>query len=200
MQFGRLCLSSDGGTNSTLSMPDGISIVNFADSSSGRLVQRGESRSGQLERRLFRRRAAANYFWEQCQRVDGRPTRANSISQSRRRPGGNLSGENAPTGELVPKAGGAAGDLALHPQPAGMQVQLQGEIGSTYSIETSTDLVHWCRGRTKWIRRHDYFNRHRRDELSRAVLSRAADYLPRDRARPSVCAPHEVGIGARAGD
>jgi hypothetical protein len=47
------------------------------------------------------------------------------------------------TGEVVPKAEGAPPDLRLAQQPAGMQVTLQGELGSTYSIEASTDAVHW---------------------------------------------------------
>jgi hypothetical protein len=33
--------------------------------------------------------------------------------------------------------------MSLSPQPGGMQVTLQGVAGRTYSIETSTDLVHW---------------------------------------------------------
>jgi len=33
--------------------------------------------------------------------------------------------------------------MALSPQPGGMRVTLQGTPGHTYSIETSTDLVHW---------------------------------------------------------
>jgi hypothetical protein len=33
--------------------------------------------------------------------------------------------------------------MALSTQSNGMQVKLQGETGRTYTIETSTDLVHW---------------------------------------------------------
>src|SRR6185312_12405437 len=58
--------------------------------------------------------------------------------------GGTYPARMLATGEIVPASGAALpASMALSPQPGGMQVILQGEAGRVYSIETSTDLVHW---------------------------------------------------------
>jgi hypothetical protein len=143
MQFGRLCLSSDGGTNSILSLPDAASVVHFADSSA-------VAWSNAVN--LIVDHWSGAYFGGARQQInfgnDAGALADGQLGQIQFRnpagvPAGIYTARMLATGELVPKAEGAPPALVLARQPAGMQVRLQGEVGSTYSIETSTDMVHW---------------------------------------------------------
>jgi hypothetical protein len=142
MRFGSVFLSSTGATNSTLVMPVGASIVRFANSS-GVLWSNGsvlmvENWSGSL--------AGSG----QQQIIFGNSTSALTAQQLAQiqflNPAGLVPGAYAArilaTGEIVPDPG-VARFLTLNRQSNGMQLMLQGQIGSNYSIEASTDLVHW---------------------------------------------------------
>jgi hypothetical protein len=144
MQFGRLCLSNGGNTNSSIYLPAGASILRFADSSgvvwSNEPVLMVQGWSGALggggqQQIIFGNSAAA--------------LKAGQVSKIQfQNPAGLAAGiysaKILASGEIVPSSGVATlASMALAPQPGGMQVTLQGQAGRTYSIEVSTDLVHW---------------------------------------------------------
>jgi hypothetical protein len=142
VRLGPLVLGS--GTNSTLYMVSPTSIMNFADSSAAvwpddsMLTVQGWS--GSL------------YGGGQQQIIFGKNSSALTTAQLAHiqfyNPAGLTNGmypaRLLASGEIVPASGVASrANMSLSPQPGGMQVMLQGEPGHTYSIETSTDLVHW---------------------------------------------------------
>ena len=142
LQFGRLFLSNAGLTNSTLNVPSGANVVHFADSSgvtwSNGPVLVVENWSGSLfgggqQQIIFGNNAAALIAQQLGQIQFLNPAGLAA---------GTYSARILPTGEIVPNPG-AARLLKLNRQPNGMQLTLQGEIGSNYSIEASTDLLHW---------------------------------------------------------
>ncbi|HLX72630.1 MAG TPA: hypothetical protein VKV04_23660 [Verrucomicrobiae bacterium] len=143
-QFGRLELSSDGNTNSTLSMPAGASIIRFADSS-GQTWSNGpslmiENWSGSpygsgAQQIIFGKSAGALTAQQLAQIQFQNPTGlASGIYPARIL----SSGEIVPDPVVAPQP-----QLALQPQANGMRLTLQGVSGSNYAIEVSTDLVHW---------------------------------------------------------
>jgi hypothetical protein len=145
VQFGPLLLANGGGTNSTLSMVSSASVIEFADSSSltwsNDTVLIVESWSGSLngggpQQILFGKNSQALTSAQVAQIQFHNPA---GLAE------GTYPARILATGEIVPATGGApAVSMALSPQPGGMQVILQGETGRSYSIETSTDLVHWA--------------------------------------------------------
>jgi hypothetical protein len=142
VQLGPLLLGN--GTNSTLYMVSPTSIMNFANSSSlawaddSLLTVEGWSGSP--------------YGGGQQQINFGKNSGALTSGQLAHiqfhDPAGLASGmypaRILANGEIVPTSGTTSqASMSLSPQPGGMQVTLQGTPGRTYSIETSTDLVHW---------------------------------------------------------
>jgi len=144
VQLGALCLASGGNTNSTLYLVSPTSIVNFANSSSV---------TWSNEAMLIIEDWTGSLFGGGSQQIIfGNDSNALTSSQLAHiqfhNPAGLANGFYSArflsNGEIVPSAGGAMPtSMALQPQPGGMQLKLQGEAGRTYSIETSTDLVHW---------------------------------------------------------
>jgi hypothetical protein len=144
MQFGRLCLSNGGNTNSTVHLPSGASVLHFADSSSvtwsnePMLMVDGWSGSlfgGGPQQIIFGNNAGALTAGQlgkiQFQNPAGLAA-------------GTYPAKILASGEIVPNSGAAVpASMALAQQPGGMQVTLQGEAGRTYCIEVSTDMVHW---------------------------------------------------------
>jgi hypothetical protein len=148
VQLGTLALGS--GTNSTLNLVSPASIMNFADSSSlawaddSMLTVAGWSGSpygGGRQQIIFGKNSSAL-------------TSAQLAHVQFQNPAGLATGiypaRLLASGEIVPASGATSrANMSLSPQPGGMQVTLQGVAGRTYSIETSTDLVHW----TPWTNR-----------------------------------------------
>lgn len=144
VQFGPLQLATGSSTNSTLYFPSGASIVRFADSSavtwSNGVSLVIEDWSGSLygggrQQIVFGTNAAALTAVQVGQIQFQNPAGLAA---------GTYPAEILPDGEVVPNFGGALPvSMALARQPAGMQLTLQGEPGRTYTIETSTDMVHW---------------------------------------------------------
>jgi len=145
VQLGALCLASGGNTNSTLYLVSPNSVINFADSSgitwSNEPVLVVEGWNGSL------------YGGGRQQIVFGKNAGALTSAQLRQiqfhNPAGLADGTYParilPSGEIVPASSAALPvSMALNPQPEGIQVLLNGEAGHVYSIETSTDLVHWA--------------------------------------------------------
>jgi hypothetical protein len=145
VQLGPLRLATGGSTNSWLYMVSPSSIVNFAKSSAKAWSPEPmliiEGWSGSL------------YGGGSHQIVFGNDSNALSSTQLAHiqfhNPAGLTNGmypaRILSNGEIVPSVGGALpANMALQSQPGGMQVKLQGEAGRTYSIETSTDLMHWA--------------------------------------------------------
>jgi len=143
-QFGSLLLGNGGDTNSTICMPPDAGVLQFADSSSltwsneALLVIEGWSGSlfgGDKEQIIFGTNASA--------------LTTNQLAQIQFHNPAGLAAGTYPakillTGEIVPNSGAPLhADLALNVQSNGMQINLRGEAGRSYSIETSTDLVHW---------------------------------------------------------
>lgn len=144
VQFGRVCLSDGGSTNSTLYMPSGPSVVRFADSSSMTwsndplLVIQGWSGSlngGGPQQIIFGNSSTALTATQLAQIQFQNPAGLAA---------GNYPAKILSTGEVVPSTSAPMHpSMDLKPQPGGMQLTLHGEAGRTYSIEVSTDLVNW---------------------------------------------------------
>lgn len=145
-QFGvlQLLISAGGFTNSIVSMPAGDSVVRFGNSSgetwsNGSLLTiqnwSGSLHGGGQQEIIFGNSPGALTAQQLAQIQFQNPAGlANGIY-----PAKILS-----SGEIVPESVVApAPQLALQPQANGMKLTLQGETGSNYSIEVSTDLVHW---------------------------------------------------------
>jgi hypothetical protein len=148
VQLGELYLGGDNTgsiTNSTLYLVSPTSVVNFADSRTqgwqdGSMLViegwRGSLFGGGQQQIVFGKNAGAL-------------TSAQLAHIQFHKPAGLAAGtypaRMLATGEIVPASGTPVpASMSLTPQPAGMQVILQGEAGRVYSIETSTDLVHWA--------------------------------------------------------
>lgn len=144
LQFGPLFIGGDATNNSTIYMPSNTAIVNFADSS-GVTWSNGpslivENWSGSL--------AGGG----QQQIVFGNNSSALTAQQLAQiqfhNPAGLAAGDYPATilstGEIVPRADfPTQASISIAPQSNGIQLTLQGQAGRTYSIEVSTDLVHW---------------------------------------------------------
>lgn len=144
MQFGRLCLSSGGNTNSTIVMPAGASVLRFADSSSvmwsnePMLMVQGWSGSpfGCGQQQIIFGNSASALTAGQLGKIQFQNPAGLAA--------GIYSAKILANGEIVPNSGAALPvNMALAQQPGGMQVTLEGEAGRSYSVEVSTDLVHW---------------------------------------------------------
>jgi len=145
VQLGALCLANDGNTNSTLYLVSPASIVNFADSSSvtwsnePMLIVEGWSGS------LFGGGAQQIVFGNNSNALTSTQLAHIQFHNPAALTNGIYPARILSNGEIVPSTGGAlVASMALQSQPGGMQVTLQGEAGRTYTIETSTDLVHWA--------------------------------------------------------
>ena len=144
VQLGQLCLASGGSTNSTLYMVSPASVMTFADGSSitwsneATLIIEGWSGSlsgGGQQQIVFGKNANA---------LTGAQVHQIQFHDPAGLAAGMYPARMLPTGEIVPASGSTpAANMALAAQSNGMQVVLHGEAGHTYSIETSTDLVHW---------------------------------------------------------
>jgi len=145
VQLGALCLASGGNTNSTLYLVSPISIVNFTDSSSvtwsnePMLIIEGWSGS------LFGGGAQQIVFGQNSNALTSTQLAHIQFHNPAGLANGMYPARMLSNGEIVPAVSGAArpASMALESQPGGMRVTLQGEAGRTYTIETSTDLVHW---------------------------------------------------------
>ena len=143
-QFGKLLLSADGAANSILYMPVGASIVNFANSSgivwSNTVNLVVDSWSGALlgggpQQIIFGNNASALTTGQLAQIQFQNPV---GLAP------GVYPAKILANGEIVPNSGTVStARLSLSGHPGGIQLTLQGEPGRTYSIEVSTDLVHW---------------------------------------------------------
>jgi len=144
VRFGALCLGDYGTSDSTLSMPGGPCTVAFGDCSgvtwsnqTGLIVENwnGSLAGGGQQQIIFG--AGANAL------------KASQLAQIQFDNPAGLAAGTYPakilsSGEIVPSSGvPLRPNIALSAQSNGMQVKLQGESGRTYTIETSTDLVHW---------------------------------------------------------
>ena len=147
VQFGPLSLggANSGATNSTLYLVSPTSILNFGDSSgqawgdNSLLVIEGwtGSLSGSGPQQIVFGKNSGGLTSTQLAHIQFHNPAGLT---NRMYPARILS-----NGEIVPAVGGALpASMALQSQPGGMQIKLQGEAGRTYSIETSTDLVHWA--------------------------------------------------------
>lgn len=143
-QFGSLELSSVGNTNTILSMPAGANMVRFADSS-GQTWSNGPSL-------MIENWNGSLYGGGQQQIIFGNSAgalTAQQLTQIQFQNPAGLAGGSYPakilsSGEIVPDPVIApSSQLALQPQANGMKLTLQGVSGSNYTIEVSTDLVHW---------------------------------------------------------
>lgn len=145
VQLGRLCLASGGNTNSTLFLSSPSSKISFADSSGvtwskemSLMVEgwNGSLLGGGSQQIVFGKNAGALTSAQVGQIQFHNPA---GLAE------GTYPARILSTGEMVPVSAAALpASMALSPQPGGMQVILKGEAGHVYSIETSTDLVHWA--------------------------------------------------------
>lgn len=145
VQFGQLNLSSGGNTNSILSMPDGSGTLHFANSS-GVLWSNGpvlvvQNWSGSLygggQQQIVFGSSAMGLTAQQLAQVQ--------FQNPAGLPSGTYPARILPTGEIVPNAGGPLpAQLSLQVQANGMQLTVQGQSGHNYSVQVSTDLVHWA--------------------------------------------------------
>lgn len=143
-QFGALNLSSGGGTNSILVMPAGLSVVHFADSSSqvwsngpSLIIEnwRGSFYGGGRQQIIFGNSLGALTEQQLTQVQFQNPAGVAA---------GIYSAKILTTGEIVPNPPFVLPpQLGLQPQANGMKVTLQGETGSNYAVQVSTDMVHW---------------------------------------------------------
>jgi hypothetical protein len=146
VQFGPLSLGGPigGATNSTIYMVSPTSILKFADSSgqdwdtNSLLVIEGWTGS------LFGGGSQQIIFGNDSNALTSSQLAHIQFHDPAGLANGLYPARILSNGEIVPSSGGASSaSMALQPQPGGMQLKLQGEAGRTYSIETSTDLVHW---------------------------------------------------------
>jgi len=145
VQLGALCLASGGNTNSTLYLVSPTSIVNFANSSSvtwsnePTLIIEGWNGS------LFGGGSQQIVFGNDSNALTSTQLAHIQFHDPAGFANGTYPAKILSNGEIVPSATVAApASMALLSQPGGMRVTLQGEAGRTYTIETSTDLVHWA--------------------------------------------------------
>ncbi|HWD92182.1 MAG TPA: hypothetical protein VG938_07520 [Verrucomicrobiae bacterium] len=144
VQFGRVCLGDGGNTNSTLYMPSGASVVHFADSSSMTWSNdpvliianwSGSPLGGGAQQIIFGNSSAALTAAQLAQIQFQNPVGLAA---------GTYPAKILSSGEIVPVSSAPAHpNMALKPQPSGMQITLRGEAGRTYCIEVSTDMVNW---------------------------------------------------------
>lgn len=144
VQFGPLQLSTGGNTNSIISMPSGASTLHFADSSSVAwssvptlFVQNwsGSLYGGGQQQIIFGNSSTALTAQQLAQIQFQNPAGLSS---------GNYPARILATGEIVPSSGGALPTtLGLRPQSNGMLLSVQAQAGHNYSVQVSTDLVHW---------------------------------------------------------
>ncbi|HEX4263405.1 MAG TPA: hypothetical protein VH597_03615 [Verrucomicrobiae bacterium] len=144
MQFGRLCLSDGGNTNSTLYLPSGASLVHFADSSSMTWSNDSILIIANWSGSLFGGGAQQIIFGNSSTALIAAQFAQIQFQNPAGLAAGTYPARILSSGEIVPDTGRpTCPNMALKPQSIGMQVTLQGEPGRTYSIEVSTDLVHW---------------------------------------------------------
>jgi hypothetical protein len=144
IQFGRICLSDGGNTNSTLYMPSGASVVHFADSSSMTWSNDSVLIIANWSGSLFGGGAQQIIFGNSSTALTAAQLPQIQFQNPASLAAGTYPARILSSGEIVPNTGGPTRpSMALKPQSTGMQVSLQGEPGRTYSIEVSTDLVHW---------------------------------------------------------
>jgi hypothetical protein len=144
VQFGRLQLSTGGNTNSIISMPSGASTLRFANSSSVAwsngpilFVQNwnGSLYGGGQQQIIFGNSSAALTAQQLAQIQFQNPAGLAA---------GTYPARILATGEIVPSSGATPPtQLGLRPATNGMQLTIQGQAGRNYSIQVSTDLVHW---------------------------------------------------------
>lgn len=145
VQIGPLCLANGGGTNSTLYMVSPTSKVSFGDSSgvawSNGQVLMVEGWSGSLNgggRQQI-------VFGNDASGLTGAQLAQIQFENPAGLAAGTYPAKILASGEIVPDAGMMPrASMAIAPQPSGMQLTLQGLAGRNYSIEVSTDLVHWA--------------------------------------------------------
>ncbi len=144
VSFGRFCLGGSGNANSTLNLLPGSTLVAFANSStvtwSNNVALVIENWDGSLfgggKQQITFGNSASGLTTNQLAQIQFNNPAGLAV--------GTYPAKILPTGEIVPSlAGLLRANLALKAQSNGMQVNLQGETGRTYTIEISTDLVHW---------------------------------------------------------
>jgi len=145
VQLGPLLLASGGDTNSTLNLVSPTSIMRFADSSSmtwsngALLIIEGwtGSLNGGGQQQVVFGADAGGLTSAQLQQIQFHNPAGLAA--------GSYPAKILASGEIVPDSGVAATpSLALSRQSSGMTVTLRGQSGQNYSIEVSTDLVHWA--------------------------------------------------------
>lgn len=144
VQFGSLQLSTGGNTNSTISMPSGASTLRFGDSHS--------MPWSSVPILFIQNWSGSLYGGGQQQIIFGNSSAALTAQQLAQiqfqNPAGLAAGTYPArilaTGEIVPKSGAPPPtQLGLRPATNGMQLTIRGQAGRNYSIQVSTDLVHW---------------------------------------------------------
>lgn len=144
VQFGPLQLSNGGTTNSTISMPSGASTVRFANSSSiawsnGPLLSvenwNGSLYGGGQQQIIFGNNSGALTAQQLAQIQFQNPAGLSS---------GTYPARILVSGEIVPDPGATLRvQLGLRPQANGMLLTVQAATGHNYTVQVSTDLVHW---------------------------------------------------------
>jgi hypothetical protein len=144
VQFGRVCLSDGGNTNSTLYMPSGASVMHFADSSSMTWSNDSVLIIANWSGSLFGGGAQQIIFGNSSTALTATQLAQIQFQNPAGLAAGTYPAKILSAGEIVPISSVPAHpNMALQSQPTGMRVTLQGEAGRTYSIEVSTDLVNW---------------------------------------------------------
>jgi len=145
VQLGPLRLASGGNTNSTLYLASPTSIMTFANSGSvpwdnePQLIIEGWSGS------LFGGGTQQIVFGNNSNGLTSPQLAHIQFHNPAGLTNGMYPARILANGEIVPATGGPLPtNMLLQSQPGGMLVTLHGEAGRSYSIETSTDMVHWA--------------------------------------------------------
>lgn len=142
VNFGPVLLGAGGSTNSILSMPAGPSTLHFADSSSllwsnGPVLfvsnWSGSIYGGGQQQIVFGNGSSA---------LTSRQLAQIQFQNPAGLPSGTYPTRILATGEIVPDSGRPP-QLSLQTQSNGMQLTVQGEAAHNYTVQVSTDLVHW---------------------------------------------------------